>query len=131
LVSLDTKDLFYISARINSNTQLNFLEFVVECVRRGYLTHGNTLVCDNASVYRDLNTLETLLMYLEVKGVQLVYFPAYSPKLNSCELVFSQVKRFLRENKNSSIPLLLDIAVGFAMMLHLKFERYYNKYLQQ
>jgi transposase len=60
---------------------------------------------DNARIHGAEETIETLHSILQVVGIQIVYLPVYSPELNSCELIFEQVKRYLREYRNSSIPL--------------------------
>jgi transposase len=124
---LDTEDCTYISGRTESNAQEDFFKFVVECVQGGYLTQGDTLVCDNASVHGGSETLETLLQYLKLKGVKLVYLPTYSPELNPCELIFAQVKRYLREHRNLHIPLIDDIIAAFSLVTHENIQNYYNK----
>ena len=127
MCSLDPEKLIFISARNESNTQVDFLKFLVDAIDEKYLKRGDFVVCDNASIHGGEETLELLLEYLQVNEVTLIYLPAYSPELNPCELVFAMVKTFLRNNRNISIPLLEDIAIGFAIPTKENMENFYHK----
>jgi len=76
-----------------NNTQLSFVEFVVQCCLDGDLKTGEYLVLDNAPVHQGkIHVLQTVLEFF---GVNLVFLPAYSPELNPCELVFGLIKHFI------------------------------------
>jgi hypothetical protein len=40
-----------------------------------------------------------------------VFLPAYSPELNPCELVFAQVKRYIRSHRDGINAPLIDLIV--------------------
>lgn len=63
---------------------------------------------DNASVHTGNVAQEELNTFLSESGVELVLLPTYSPELHPCELVFAQIKHFVR----SSLALLFDPATG-------------------
>ena len=117
----------FISTRINSNTQLDFFNFIVDSINKSYLKYGDYLVIDNASIHGGLDTIEILIQFLEAEGINLIYLPTYSPELNPCELIFAQVKRYLRENRDSTVSLLFDIGVGFAIPTVENLSNYYSK----
>lgn len=129
LISLEKEKAIYLSIRKQSNSQVDFLKFIVEAQDKGYLRRGDFLVCDNASIHGGLETCTTLFTFLRVCGIEMVYLPAYSPELNPIELVFAQVKRFIRENKQKfkRLPLWSLIALGFAMVTEENIDAYYRK----
>jgi len=96
LTSLEQIPPLVIDYRIQSNTQWNFLEFVHSCCKQGFLVTGDYLIVDNASVHSGLDSFELLQDILNVYGITLIKLPVYSPELNPCELVFSKMKRFIR-----------------------------------
>jgi len=117
----------YLNERKDSNSQMDFIRFVAGSIQNGFLKKGDTLVLDNASIHGALETLEVFLMFLQLHDISLVYLPPYSPEFNPCELIFAQVKRFLRTNRNMDIDLLTDIAAGFAVVSPTNIQNYYNK----
>jgi len=48
----------YYTTRKSSNSQFDWLAFIVEVVTKGYLKEGDILVCDNATVHGDLYTFQ-------------------------------------------------------------------------
>lgn len=126
LCSLDV-DPVYIQAHEDSNNQFDFFGFIVCSVVDGYLKPGNILVVDNCAVHGGLETFDLLHMFLELHDIQLFYLPAYSPEFNPCELVFAQVKRFLRDHRDQQVPLILDIATAFTIINNKTMCNYFNK----
>ena len=53
---------------------------------------GSVLVMDNASTHH----CDELLEEADSRGILVIFLPPYSPFWNPCELVFAQVKTFLR-----------------------------------
>jgi transposase len=93
----------------------------------GYLVEGDILVVDNCAIYGGAETFDIFLMILQLYGIKLVYLPPYSPEFNPYELVFAQVKRFLCNHRDQSIPLDIDIATGFALVTQQNLKNYFNK----
>lgn len=116
LLQLDETNPVVISpARVDANTQLDFVEFLWRCVRTGTLKSGDYVIVDNASIHVGEETTTIICDLMNAAGVQLKFLPKYSSELNPIELVFMFVKRFLRDyRKNTSVPLHVDIATAFA-----------------
>jgi len=117
----------YIKGRKDSNTQQDFVIFIVEAIDNGYLTNGDYLVLENAAIHGAIDSYEAVESILRLAGVHLVYLPAYSPELNPIELVFAQVKRHLREYRDKFVPLWFDICNSFALVEQKDLKAYYNK----
>lgn len=100
---------------------------IVESVRDGFLSEGDTLIMDNASVHGSLDTIEPLVVFLEYLKISIMFLPAYSPEFNPCELIFAQVKKYLRDHRDMELPLHIDIAFGFAQISQTNMLNYYNK----
>jgi len=86
-----------IDIREESNSQWDFLNFIVECVEHNLLERGDYLILDNASIHKGRESSPALKSLLDVAGIHLVYLPAYSPELNPCELVWGFLKRKMRD----------------------------------
>jgi len=127
LCSLTDQDPTYITCRKNSNDQTDFFEFVLNCILHGRLQKGDTLLCDNASVHTGLETLESILLLLELYGISFQLLPSYSPEFNPCELIFADVKHYLRNHRNLALSLASDIALAFAFVTPNKVASYYKK----
>jgi hypothetical protein len=109
MTSLDPEEPVVMTYRKESNTQWDFLEFVLYCISIDRLVSGDTLVIDNAAVHggeASWNALQTLLTTYNVK---LVYLPCYSPELNPCELVFNEIKRRIRSYRSFGEAILNEV----------------------
>jgi len=89
--------------REESNTQLDFFEFILYCLNEGHLSEGDILIIDNAPVHWGQNSLETLLPICDHAGVQIKVLPTYSPELNPCELVWSFVKTYVKNHRQTDL----------------------------
>jgi len=128
MVSLNQGDRpCYISTRTNTNDQIDFFQYLVAAVNDKYLKRGDILICDNASIHCAEGSLELIVAYLNAAGVALRFLPSYSPELNPCELVFSQVKSYLRRHRDQSLSLKDDIALAFAIVSKANMKAYYQK----
>ena len=85
-------------------------------VADGFLTRGDFLVYDNASVHFGSDTILELQDYLEENGITTIRLPAYSPELNPIERCFGIIKHFLRYNRDTSQPLINDIIRAFGII---------------
>ena len=62
------------------------------------LENGDLVIMDNCGFHHG-NFVEPLLRdILQEHGISLLFQPAYSPHLNTCEFCFNQVKCFLKQN---------------------------------
>lgn len=103
LASLANQDqeLFYYESRIESNTQKDFMLFLVNSIEKRFLVPGDFLVVDNATVHVGATHLTEIDSLLKQFHITLVTLPTYSPELNPCELVFSSIKRWIRSENSS------------------------------
>jgi len=112
LTSLSHDIPIYFNWRVQSNTGKDFLLFIGSCIVNGYLSEGDYLIVDNASVHRDEENLPTLCELLDTFGITLVYLPTYSPEFNPCELVFQYIKKKIREGtiQKTLLSAVIDVA---------------------
>ena len=82
---------------------------------------------DNCAIHGGTDSFDVFAMLLERCGIELVYLPPYSPEFSPCELVFAQVKCFLRLHRDQHISLDMDIAIGFALITRENVQNYFNK----
>jgi transposase len=125
---LDQEPLFLLD-RTGSNSQWDFLDFVVTAIEENYLRNGDVLVLDNAKIHKAEAMLPHLMDVLETIGVRIIYLPAYSPELNPCELVFGHVKSKLYTRRESFLTLKEDLSVCFAEIERPMLEKWYLKCL--
>jgi len=97
-----------VSMREESNTQWDFLQFVLDCISGGYLVNGDVLVVDNACVHTGADMFNAMFSLLHDNGITLKFLPAYSPELNPCEYCFNIMKQALR-GLHGNGPLWIEI----------------------
>jgi transposase len=118
---------FHISQpRTTSNTAFDFLLFLIELLRDGHLVTGDTLVLDNASIHYTDDIGPVIDSLMTGFGCRLLFLPTYSPELNPCELVFAQLKRWIRTNRTAN-HLLHDVALACTSVTRHSVLRYYDK----
>lgn len=98
--------------RVDVNTSWDFLEFVLQQIIDGRLVHGDVLVCDNASIHNAGATLGILNEIFTARGMRLIFLPKYSPELNPCELIWAQMKLYIRSHIHITPSLLVAIALS-------------------
>jgi transposase len=111
--------------RQDSNSAEDFVALVAQYVAAGYLVRGDILLCDNASIHIAEQIWDQLRAVLDQAGVILRLLPAYSPELNPCELVFSQMKSFLRHERISE-DLLASIIRSASKVSYVHMLKYYK-----
>jgi transposase len=116
---------FFFSVRISSNTEVDFLNFLMDAIEAGRLVEDDILVVDNATVHSGLSTWEMMQQLLSAFGIQLLYLPAYSPELNPCELVFAWTKNFIRQRRTAGQQLWEVMLVSLARLSYDTLLRYY------
>lgn len=112
ITSLALNGPIFFDYREQSNTQWDFVEFVLSACENGFLQSGDFLIADNAAVHGGSASLDVLCEILHTFGVELVFLPAYSPELNPCELVFSLMKGSLRKWNPTTNPDILNRVVS-------------------
>lgn len=100
--------------RTDSNTALDFLDFVIELVEFGTIGPGDYLFLDNASIHCAAEIMPALDALFDSIPARLIYLPAYSPELNPAELIFSKVKRWLRNHRENHGEFWFEILRAFA-----------------
>lgn len=101
-ISLEANIPWVAALREDSNTQFDFVKYVIECAENGYIKEGDILICGNASVHFSIDTYDILVELLDKAGAHLIFLPAYSPELNPCELVFAYAKSTIRSSRNKN-----------------------------
>lgn len=129
LVQLNQNSPVFIVGKKETNNQLDFVRFIIQCIEGQYLVPGDFLICNNATIHKAEDTLLMIQDILHANRVNLIFLPKYTLELNSCELVFAAVKRHLREYNSQNLPLELEIAIAFHCITFESMQRYYNKCL--
>lgn len=90
----------------NGMEMLNFFNEALQVdgpLGSAILEFGDVVVMDNCGFHHG-NFVEPLLRdILQEHGIRLLFQPAYSPHLNTCEYCFHQVKCYLRRNTQLTI----------------------------
>ena len=129
MTSLTSPDGLVMSLpRTSSNTAWDFLLFLCDSAA---LVMNDVLVLDNASIHYSSDIAVPLNALLLASGVRLLFLPTYSPELNPCELVFSQVKRHMRIHRHAHEPLLVDALSSFASVTVDNVFSYYDHCLHR
>lgn len=126
LTSLTHDPPAYVDIREESNTQHDFLRFLEGAVQAGYLGEGDVLVMDNAAVHFARDTFEAIDELCASACFTIRFLPAYSPEYNPCELIFSQLKRWLRQNRSPQESLHLTVLRGIATISDETVIKYYE-----
>jgi len=120
----------FLDFRQETNTQADFLLFIIQAIESGNLMSGDILVIDNARVHGGYDTWPILELLLNTADIQIVFLPMYSPELNPIELVFAQVKRYLRIHRNEKNCFLDEIIKAFISVEYSSLLHYYHKTTQ-
>ena len=95
--------------RVGSNTAADFLQWVLFLIDNNHLVPGDIFIVDNAAVHNAMEIIDSLTEAFNLVGARMVFLPKYSPELNPCELVFSQVKGHIRRNRVGALwPAIVD-----------------------
>ena len=101
-LSLGVDYVNVIEGASNGNELLLFFEEAVNITRRDrsvILEQGDTVIMDNCPFHHGRFTEVVLRNMLAEYGVNLLFQPAHSPHLNTCEFCFHQIKAFLNRNQ--------------------------------
>ena len=111
--------------REKSNSQWDFVHFVLLAISRGWLVAGDYFLIDNASVHTAKDSFLLIHDACQNARVTLVLLPAYSPELNPCEAVFNKLKGYLRYHRVRSEPIWLSVIQGLATVTKQNMQRWY------
>ncbi len=75
-----------------------FVHFIEEAVRYGRVPRDSIVVWDNARIHVCNATIGQLDAALRSVGATWANLPAYAPEFNACELVFAEVKTYMRSH---------------------------------
>lgn len=114
-----------IDYREETNTQWDFYNFVKYCCEEGHLESGDILIVDNAAVHGGSDSQQALDDLLDHFEVGLIFLPAYSPELNPCELVFSVIKRHIRNNRQIYERLMVETLQAVSTITQQHLEGFY------
>src|SRR5688500_5127864 len=112
-----------------TNDATAFLKYVIDLRLNGVLVSGDLFVVDNARIHTAESILQPLSVLLAARGVTMVLLPKYSPELNPCEYVFSQVKSYLRYRRGLA-PFALEVLFGFANVTYNDLLEFYADCIQ-
>ena len=125
LTSLGERPCWVPPPRACSNDQWDFMGSIVWFLREGALVPGDFLILDNARIHHGNDVFPIIKRLLDLKGVQILYLPAYSPELNPCELVFGYVKQRMNTYRGTD-PMWLEALRWFASVPSELMESYYR-----
>jgi transposase len=114
-----------VKQKYQTNTQVDFIEFIISCVEDKHLVEGDILILDNAPIHTGVLVDQILSPILQKAGIEIRFLPTYSPELNPCELVWAFVKNKLR-NDRIFTSLNASLAVFFALLGEDKMKSFYK-----
>lgn len=91
-----------------ASDSLTFINFITECVHSATdygvtaLKPNDILVVDNATIHHS-EIAQELKRWLEVRGIDVVYTPKYSPDMNPVEECFSKIKSVIKQPSYNDI----------------------------
>lgn len=122
---------FFIELRKESNTEWDFLLFLVQAVEAGRLQRDDILAIDNASIHFGNNTWELSTQLLDSRGATFAFLPTYSPELNPAELVFAFVKHYIRKHRHPRDHLVTLLLEALAHLPYEMLLSFYNRCINQ
>jgi hypothetical protein len=91
MTSLQPEEPVVISYREESNSQWDFINFIIYLCSSSKLNSEDMLILDNAAVHSGTDSWEVLMKLVNHHRFALLFLPAYSPELNPCELVLQKL----------------------------------------
>jgi transposase len=130
MVRPDSNQCTFTTLGYGANDNYDFACFVYHALEDGFLASGDTLILDNARIHHAKATLPGLVANLNRRGISILFLPAYSPELNPCELVFAQVKRWVRDHRERDGTFIDILSSAFALVDRQNIVNYYRKCLR-
>jgi len=94
LMTLDESHPIVLDLRTDTNTQFDFLRFMLYLLKNNHLKEGDYFLMDSARIHGADATWEIVNGLLKSRNIQLIWLPKYSPEFNPVELFW----RYLKEN---------------------------------
>jgi len=131
LTRLDSADSSVVAdIHYESNTQWDFMAFIIYCIQSGALLAGDYLVLDNAAVHVGSESWDLMVAIFQSAGVHICFLPCYSPELDAAEYVFHFVKDRVKRNRSKhSDKLWIDTVVALASISQETMWGFYQKSL--
>jgi len=98
-VSVGSDNPVILDYREKKNDQWIFFGFLKYCCSRGYILEGDLIILDNVALHLGNDSLMAMHCLTVFCGFTLIFTPVYSPELNPCELVFSEMKKYIRNHR--------------------------------
>ena len=99
----------------NGMEMLNFVDEALAVNRvdgSPILEHGDCVVMDNCGFHHGRVAEPLLRDILQEHGINLLFQPAYSPHLNTCEFCFNQVKCYLKKKTQRLLSMKLKLQLA-------------------
>jgi len=115
-----------------ANTALDYFRFLTQSLTDGSLPFYSTVILDNASIHHTTDNVSSIF-YDQVASVSFTKFhfiPTYAPEFNGIELLFAQIKRYLRDKRNYQKTLKQNIIDAFNVVTPKNVENYFNHCLK-
>lgn len=109
-----------LSVREGSNNGKDYIDSLADAAYHGHLQNGDILIVDNAKIHGAQEWQEIQDLLLIAVGARVVRLPAYFPEFMPCELVFQNVKRWMRAHRGTG-TFYEEILRGFAFATNLIF----------
>lgn len=103
-----------------------FRNFVAEAAVAGRIPEGSVLIWDNARVHMEAETMRQIDEILALVGASRANLPKYSPEFNPCELVFAEVKCYLRNHSRPFANLPDRMVEAFESVSYKNLLKYYQ-----
>jgi len=114
------------------NTAIDYFRFITQSLTDGSLPFYSIVVLDNAAIHKTADKISNLF-YDEVitkSHTKFHFVPTYSPEFNGIELLFAQIKRYLRDRREYQKTLKQNLIDAFDNVTPRNVENYFNHCLQ-
>ena len=81
----------------------------------------------HAQVHHGNAATPGMIASLNRRGISILFLPKYSPELNPCELVFAQVRKWLRTHRDINRTFLSNLLTAFGQVTRDNIIGYYRR----
>jgi hypothetical protein len=103
-----------------------FQMFIARAAYQGFIRPGSLVIWDNARAHLADDIQPNLARIFEAVGADWRNLPKYSPEFNPCELVFAQVKCYMRNNFRPNMSLMDRVVEALGSVRREHVEAYYE-----
>ncbi len=119
-------DPLFFDLKDGTNNAATFLAFIQSAAAHGRIPRGSIVVWDNARIHNAQQIVHDIDRILQQCGAQRVNLPAYSPEFNVCELVFAELKCFLRNQPRLGVNLTMRVLEAAGRLSYKNLLAYYE-----